>query len=299
MRAHRRAVLVVTRDFAADAQLDQLMIPAGFQEYAVQVTAMHDGVGITEARAERLAQINVGDLFGRERIHQPELIDIHRHAAGGFTDPEIVEGVEGIRSELDAGADFTKHGGLFEQDRGNALLRQPKCRGQAADAATRDQHRCCARSCHQLDLPKCSSASSARSGTREASLLRSTSCVSRPSSILRSAGLNGCSMRACARSTDGMISRNSAAPDLVRYRSFIRLSSADGLRSIYCFASSRSITLPSVERSNAITAESRVASMPGWVWIPTRAANCTGVRSCARHSSTKIATAICCIRRNR
>ena len=31
----------------------------------------------------------------------------------------------------------------------------------------------------------------------------------------------------------------------------------------------------------------------------TRAANCTGVKSCALHSSTKIDTAICCIRRNR
>jgi hypothetical protein len=63
--------------------------------------------------------------------------------------------------------------------------------------------------------------------------------------------------------------------------------------------SSRSITLPSVERSNAITADSRVASMPGWVWIAISAAYCTGVRSNARHSSTKIATAICCMRRNR
>src|SRR5436190_16574954 len=216
MRAHRRAVLVVTRDVAADAQLDQLMLPARFQKYAVQIAAMHHRVGIAKTRAERFAQINVGDLFSRERIHQSELIDIHRHAAGGFADAEIVEGVEGIRSKLDAGADFTKRGGLFEQDRGNALLRQPKCCGQAADAAARDQHRCCARSRHQLDLPKCSSASSARSGTREASLLRSTSCVRSPSSILRSAGFSGCSMRACARSTNGMMSRNSAAPDLVK-----------------------------------------------------------------------------------
>ena len=48
-----------------------------------------------------------------------------------------------------------------------------------------------------------------------------------------------------------------------------------------------------------ITADSRVASMPGWVWIATRAANCTGVRSWSRHSSMKIETAIYCMRRNR
>src|SRR3954467_2551997 len=68
---------------------------------------------------------------------------------------------------------------------------------------------------------------------------------------------------------------------------------------MYCLVSSRSITLPSVERSNAITAESRVASIPGWVWIATSAANCTGIRSNSLHSSTKIETAICCIRRNK
>ena len=95
------------------------------------------------------------------------------------------------------------------------------------------------------------------------------------------------------------MSRSTAAPDLVRWSSLTRLSSRDGLRSISALLSSRSITLPSVERSNAITADSRVASMPGWVWIATSAAYCTGVRSNALHSSTKIETAICCIRRNR
>ncbi|MFK4511246.1 hypothetical protein ABIF81_006424 [Bradyrhizobium daqingense] len=59
------------------------------------------------------------------------------------------------------------------------------------------------------------------------------------------------------------------------------------------------MTLPSVERSKAITADSRVASMPGWVWIAISAAYCTGVRSNALHSSMKIETAICCMRRNR
>ena len=51
--------------------------------------------------------------------------------------------------------------------------------------------------------------------------------------------------------------------------------------------------------AKAMTAESRVASIPGWVWIATSAAYCTGVRSKDLHSSTKIATAICCMRRNR
>ena len=44
---------------------------------------------------------------------------------GGLADPEIVEGMERIGPELDTGTDFAQHCGLFQQDRGNALLRQP------------------------------------------------------------------------------------------------------------------------------------------------------------------------------
>ena len=56
-------------------------------------------------------------------------------------------------------------------------------------------------------------------------------------------------------------------------------------------------TLPSVERSKATSADSRVASIPGYSRIATIAAYCTGVRSKSAHSSMKIATAICCMRR--
>ena len=81
----------------------------------------------------------MGDLFGRQRIHQPELIDIDRHAARGLADAEIVEGMEGVGPELDAGADFAERRGLFQQDRADALLRQAERRREAADAAARDQ----------------------------------------------------------------------------------------------------------------------------------------------------------------
>src|SRR5580700_10180840 len=264
----------------------------------MQIAAMHDGIGVAEACAEDIAEIDMGDFLRAQRIHQAELVDIDSHVARGLADAEIVEGVEGIRAELNARADLAELGGLFQQDRTKSFLRQPERGSEAADAAARNQDRLRARR-HQPALPRCSSASSARSGTREASLLRSTSCESSAISALRSAGFRGCSIRACARSTAGMISRSRVTPALVRYKSLTRLSSGAGLRSTYVFACSRSITLPSVERSNAITAESRVASMPGWVRIAISAAYCTGVRSKALHSSMKIATAICCIRRNR
>ena len=83
----------------------------------------------------------MADLLGRERIHQPQLIDIDRHAARGLADAEIIEGMEGVGPELDAGADLAERCGFFQQDRANALLRQAKRGGEAADAAARDQDR--------------------------------------------------------------------------------------------------------------------------------------------------------------
>src|SRR5262249_13783025 len=141
--------------------------------------------------------------------------DINGHVARGLADAEIVEGVKGVRAELNTGADLAELRGFFQQDRAKALLRQPERGGEAADAAARNQDRLRAHR-HHPAFPRCSSASSARSGTREASLLRSTSCSSSTISALRSAGLRGCSIRACARSTEGVMSRSSTAPALVR-----------------------------------------------------------------------------------
>ena len=67
-------------------------------------------------------------------VHQPELIDIDRHAARGFADAEIVEGMERVGPELDAGADLTRLTRPFQYQRDDHLLRQgkavagPRCR---------------------------------------------------------------------------------------------------------------------------------------------------------------------------
>ena len=110
----------------------------------MQIAAMNHRIGISETRAEGVAQVDVGDLFGCQRIHQPQLIDIDRHAARGLADAEIIESVERVGSELDAGADFAECRRLFEQDRTDAFLREAKRHSQAADAAARDQNRSCA-----------------------------------------------------------------------------------------------------------------------------------------------------------
>ena len=106
----------------------------------MQIAAMDHRIGIAEAGAKRLAQIDMGDFLRRQRVHQPELVDIDRHAARGLADPEIVEGMERVGAKLDAGADFAERGGFFQQDRADALLREPERGGEAADAAARDQY---------------------------------------------------------------------------------------------------------------------------------------------------------------
>jgi hypothetical protein len=77
----------------------------------------------------------MGDLFSRERIHQPELINIDGHAARRLADAEIIEGVKGVRPELDAGADLAEVRGFLQKDRADALLRQAERGSEPADAA--------------------------------------------------------------------------------------------------------------------------------------------------------------------
>ena len=135
-------------------------------------------------------------------------------------------------------------------------------------------------------LPRCSSASSARSGTRDASLLRSTSCAISEISFLRSAA-SAAAASAPAPFDRGYDFAQDAPRPICQIEQLDALVLVRGLALDIALLSSCSITLPSVERSKAITADSRVASMPGRAWIAISAAYCTGVRSNALHSSTK------------
>ena len=110
----------------------------------MQIAAMHHRIGIAEARAKRLAQIDMGDLLGRQRIHQPELIDIDGHAARGLADAEIIEGVKGVRAELDAGADLAERARLFPAGSsgcpfapGRARRRARRCRRRRSGPVVR------------------------------------------------------------------------------------------------------------------------------------------------------------------
>jgi hypothetical protein len=99
---------------------------------------MNDGVRILEAGAKCFAQIDVSDFLRGQRIHQSELIDVNSHAARGFADAEIIEGMKRVRSKLDTGADFTERGRFLQDEAANTLLREAERRRQAANTPAGD-----------------------------------------------------------------------------------------------------------------------------------------------------------------
>ena len=80
------------------------------------------------------------DLFRRDRIHQPQLVDENSDRADGVAELQPIEGVERVRAELNAGADFLIVRGPFKNGDLKSVLRQRKRRGQTADAAAGNEN---------------------------------------------------------------------------------------------------------------------------------------------------------------
>ena len=134
-------VLLVARDPMIGAQFDQGIGATGVEQHAMQVCAVHHGVRVAEIRAERGVQRYVDDLLGGKAIHQPKLIDIDRYRARRVADPEIVEGMEGVRADLDTRADLAEFWRGFQNDRADAVTCKTGRRGQSADSAPGDHER--------------------------------------------------------------------------------------------------------------------------------------------------------------
>ena len=138
-RGDRAAVLGVVDDLGAGAELDQRVRPGGAEQGAVQVAAVDDAVGVAEAGAEGVVERDAGDLLAADRVHQAQAVDVDGERAGLVADAEPVEAVEGVRAELDAGADLAEDRRLLEDDRAEALLGEAEGGGDAADAAAGDE----------------------------------------------------------------------------------------------------------------------------------------------------------------
>src|SRR5512146_1026697 len=110
------AILVVAQNLAAHAQLDPRIGSATAQKNPVQVAAMNDGIGIAEALAEFLPEVDLGEVLARERVHEAQLVDIDGIRSRRLADAQIVESVKSIGPELNAGADLAKDRRLFQHD---------------------------------------------------------------------------------------------------------------------------------------------------------------------------------------
>ena len=135
IRGDRAAVLVVTGDRTVHAQIDQIVILAGFDQFPVEVCAVDHRIGIAEPFAEILVERHMRDLFRRHGIHEAQLFDIDRLFPRALADTQIIEGMKGIGSKLDTCADFSQFRRLFEDNNVLALFGQSQSCAQSAQPA--------------------------------------------------------------------------------------------------------------------------------------------------------------------
>ncbi len=111
---------------------------AGLQQNAVQITAMHDGIGIAKTVSKAVVQGNAADLLTAQCIHKAQTVDINGKAPRRFADAQRVERVKGIRPKLNTGTNLAQPRRFFQDDNIKADRGNRKCSGQASDPATSD-----------------------------------------------------------------------------------------------------------------------------------------------------------------
>jgi hypothetical protein len=138
---HGHAVggLLAVQDAGGGVQLDAAVRLHAVEQRLMHVGAMDHRVGVAEAGTERVAERNLGDRAGVGRVQHHHAVVEDGAAARLLADAERVEGGEGVRRELDAGADLADLGGLLEHLDREAAPRQGERGGEAADAAAGDE----------------------------------------------------------------------------------------------------------------------------------------------------------------
>jgi hypothetical protein len=102
----------------------------------MDVRAMNHRIRIAEALAECRADLEGRHFLAVDRIHHDQAFGEHCAAARIFTDPQRIHRGEGVRRQLDAGADLADLGALFQQGDPYTLARQGQRGCHAANAAT-------------------------------------------------------------------------------------------------------------------------------------------------------------------
>jgi hypothetical protein len=144
-------VLLDALDAGRGLQLDAGLRLHALEQGQVDVGAMDHRVRVAEALQEGGAGRDLADEALVHGVHHHHALGVHGAAARALADAERVEGGEGVRCQLDAGADLAELRRLLEDPDGEAASRQGQRGRQAADAGAGDDDR--ALGGHGVDAP--------------------------------------------------------------------------------------------------------------------------------------------------
>ena len=122
----RSSVWPEINDARAGNQPYPVVATTAVEQGIEQITAVDHRVRVAEAFAERVLDRDIGNHLVTDEIHQDEAIDKNRAIENSVAYPQHIERLEGIRCELDTGANLAELARLFEHGRRNARLRQRK-----------------------------------------------------------------------------------------------------------------------------------------------------------------------------
>ncbi len=138
--AHTLRILLERLDLAGGAQADVGHALAGVQEDLVQVGAVDDAVGIAVGGDRRLAEGHADDLFAGAHVVHAQTRRKEGYPGDRIGEAQVIEHLENVGPELDAGADLAEGGRLFQHRHGVTVPGQDIGGGQSADAAAGDEN---------------------------------------------------------------------------------------------------------------------------------------------------------------
>jgi hypothetical protein len=93
-------------------------------------------IGVAKALPKWLVEWHANNFLGCHGIHQPKIVDVDCDGACGVADSELIKRVEGVRAQLNTGADLSEFGRPFKHDASNTFLGKAERGGKAANTTT-------------------------------------------------------------------------------------------------------------------------------------------------------------------
>ena len=115
-------------------QRDLPALAAGLEQRTVEVAPVHDRVGCPVAGSESWPSGDAREFAVAKRVHQHQMVGVHRLQVDLSHDAEPVEHAPGVGTQLDAVADLTELRGLLEHARAQPADRERERSRDATDA---------------------------------------------------------------------------------------------------------------------------------------------------------------------